>query len=81
MMTTIEEQGLCTAARKGSNVVIQWLIDQGVSANAIDIVEGGALYTSVTFLNVDSARLLLENKTKINSIRSEESPLHYIIRA
>ena len=74
--TTIEEHELCTAARNGSSVVIQFLTEQGVSTNATDAAGRGALHNCAAHGNIESARLLLGKGADVNSIRRGGSPLH-----
>lgn len=81
VLTIIEGKVLCSAAQTGSNTVIQRLIDQGVSANAIDGEGVDALHTSATYGKVEAARLLLENRANVNLILGGGSPLHHAIRA
>lgn len=77
--TTDEEQQLCAAVHNGSATVIQWLIEQGVSADATDSMGAGALHISAAQAKIESARLLLMNRANASLIRRGGSPLHYAI--
>ncbi len=81
LTTSIEEWGLCLAAERGSNAVIQCLFEHGVSADATDEEGVGALHASVAQGNEESARLLLDNEADVNVIRIAGSPLHYAVSA